>query len=552
MIKKERFLNGLTIALSVVEKVQIGIENIIAHSNRGPDKIESRKDLRNPKPYPGGLTTVLAPLLSKGRGGTWVATTGSDFERKHFHDGNIERIPFNGGYINLTEALVGEKTYTDFYKGFSPGLWFLLHLTQPFHDMPHLVYPQPSIPEEKLPAYERVNRQHVNVAMRLIKDKEGFVILNPHDYHLMLYSQLANQEMVKQGIDPGKVLMFQFMHTPIPSAENLETLIEQGHFYGPSARNLFRGLLGNHGVFVQTEEFGTNLADIFERFGLEVDDQGDGFYVVRHDLPNQTTHIRPNPTGIDTVRVREAAMQNSSILNHRDYIMSSSSGKKRLYDLIDEYRKKGYLIGGSVERLDPTKGLIPRLDALDIAFEREIRDGNKIIYIGFWPSSRGGILDKTAEDRIKEINQKYRDVLGHDAIFYKLKPIYFPHNIVLMKELDFMTVTPLDDGRNLTADEFIIAQSVKPEEQRGFLVLGPCGTKRIYSSHEIDFDEGVVMVNTLDTYVTAQRIRRAIRQKPKINQRAIDVVEKYDVNGWFTRNLEYLGHATGKRIEVVY
>jgi len=156
------------------------------------------------------------------------------------------------------------------------------------------------------------------------------------------------------------------------------------------------------------------------------------------------------------------------------------------------------------------------------------------------------------EKNIKEINEKYRDRMGHDVIYYKFDPILYPSNVQLMRELDFFTVTPLEDGRNLTADEFVMAQSIKPEAERGYLLLGNCGTQRVYRAHGLGFDEGVIHVDVTDTEGTVNQWVKALKERPKINQRTIDVVNEYDVKGWFMRNIEYLGNAIGRQIEIAY
>lgn len=535
----------------MVEKIQVSIEDIIAHSNRGPDKIESEEDLRNPKPYPGGLTTALAPLLSQGNGGTWVATTGEDFERTHFQDGRLEKVPFNGGHINFTEVLIDEKTYSDFYERFSPELWFLMHLTQPFHDMPHLAFPQPDVPQALLPSYRKVNQEHANMDAKLLEGKKGYAIVNPNDYHLMLHSTSLRHLMGQNKMDPTKVLMFQFMHTPVPVISTLENIVEQGHFVRSTATELFTGLTGNHAVLVQENEFADNLADIFRWLGLQVADEGDHNYIVHHNLQNQRTHIAANPIGIDTERVRRAALENNPEILNEYNVTSSSRQEIPVYDLIKDYKGKSYQIVASVERLDPTKGLLPRLYMIEQALDRAIDEDLRFIYIGFGPDSRGNV-SQLAMEKAEEINKEAREAWGHDIIYQKIEPMYFPHNIMLMKEADVFGITPLDDGMNLTADEDVITQSTKPQHERGSLLLGNCGAQRIFYANQLSFHNGIGYLNILDLESSVTQFLRTLRERPRLDQRSIDTVKSYDTHNWFDTNINILGHATGKQIEVVY
>lgn len=536
----------------MVESIKVSIEEVIANSNRGPDKMESEEDLRNPTPYPGGLTTALAPLLSQGNGGTWVSTTGSDFERTYFHDGNIERVPFNGGHINFTEAVVDGKTYEEFYEGFSRELWFLMHLTKPFHDLSHLAYPQPDIPQELLPSYRTVNQAHAARDIKLLEGKEGYAIVNSHDFHLMLLSRMLRQSVGESNIDPNKVLLFQFMHTPIPVVSpTLEYIVDQGHFVKDTARELFTGLTGNHAILVQEHEFADNLADIFKWLGLTVSDEGDHYYIVHHDMEHQRTHIAANPIGIDTERVRKTAMENNpEILNK--YTVTASTGQEiPVHDLIKDYKGKGYQIMASVERLDPTKGLLPRLYMIERALEKVIEEDLKFIYVGFGPDSRGNVRS-LALAKVTEINMRARQAWGHDIIYLKIEPMYFPHNIMLMKEADIYAATPLEDGMNLTVHEYVKAQSTKPERERGSLLLGNCGVQRIFYANQLGFYNGVSNLDIVDLEGSVTHFLRVLRERPKLDQRAIATVNSYDVHNWFDTNLKILGHATGKRIEVVY
>lgn len=524
---------------------RVNLEKLIINSNRGPTVFRKEEDVEDIHIYPGGLSTALASPAAQADDAVWICSTTTEFERRYFKDGRKVWVDVGMGGFYLTEALIRPDVYRDFYDGVSVEWWWLTHESQPFHAMSHTAFPKSRVPREKMEGYRKANASHAERALAVACEGKGTSLLFPQDLHLQTFSTEVQGRLTEELQE--RLLLMQFLHTPIPPAETLENALEDGSLVEDIAREMVTGTRHNHLVLTQTDRDAANLAKNFELFGYQAAKEGDLFTIRKDD--ERFTRIGANPIGIDTQAAVEEAGQRINVLsNYR--VLSSNHGDRDLRGLIESYREEGYLIGGSVERLDPTKGLLLRLQAIEKAMETAYRKGDEFIYIGFWPGDgRGTNLDYLAEQSVHRINKKAYELFGHDVIFYHFGGIDAKDARVFQRELDFFTVTPLDDGRNLTAEEYGMAQSVKNRESRGFLMLGECGTKDVYQKEGLTREDGIVYVNVLDVEETADQLVRALHDRPRASDKWTDTITKYDVNrGWMSRNLTLLGEVAGKEL----
>ena len=144
-------------------------------------------------------------------------------------------------------------------------------------------------------------------------------------------------------------------------------------------------------------------------------------------------------------------------------------------------------------------------------------------------------LDRSLKEETKRLNM----MLPGEPIIHIDKGIDPPQNYRFMKELDVMLVTPLDDGMNLVAFEYILAQKQKSPDNRGILVLGMSGALRVLRENNFGEEDGIVYVNPMKPKEAATKIFRAWDKKRKLSERVINyVVKERRVDDWAEKNIE--------------
>jgi trehalose 6-phosphate synthase len=119
------------------------------------------------------------------------------------------------------------------------------------------------------------------------------------------------------------------------------------------------------------------------------------------------------------------------------------------------------------------------------------------------------------------------------------KGIPVPQNYRFMKEVDIMLVTPLEDGMNLVAFEYILSQKYKKPEDRGILVLSTSGASRVLRERGFDEKDGIIHVNPMRTKDAGDRIIAALRTGEHLSERVITYVEKERrVDDWAEKNIQ--------------
>ena len=102
-----------------------------------------------------------------------------------------------------------------------------------------------------------------------------------------------------------------------------------------------------------------------------------------------------------------------------------------------------------------------------------------------------------------------------------------------------MLVTPLEDGMNLVAFEYILSQKYKKPEDRGILVLSTSGASRVLRERGFDEKDGIIHVNPMRTKDAGDRIIAALRTGEHLSERVITYVEKERrVDDWAEKNIQ--------------
>jgi len=314
----------------------------------------------------------------------------------------------------------------------------------------------------ELQAYYRVNLKFANEIIKLIKEDD---IIWVHDYHLIPLGCILRQKGIKNRIG-------YFLHIPFPVAEVVEMM--------PSHKEVIDCLLEYDVLGFQTEK------DVDNFYG----------YCDSHKMTNLSI-VQAFPVSID--------------LNH----FQKMNGKS-LINIPD----KKIIIG--VDRLDYTKGLLRKTKAFELFYENNPDWHNKVNYIQIAPPSRTHIdeyksLSRNLSALIGEINSKHGDISGN-VVRYTNK-LYTRSNLAkIYRDSHVGLVTPLRDGMNLVAKEYVAAQrSVDP----GVLILSQFAG----SADEL---KSALIVNPYDVGEVASSIRQALtmsleerRERHELNMEAL-------------------------------
>jgi trehalose 6-phosphate synthase len=443
------------------------------------------------KPPEGGLATaVLAALES--RGGLWYGWNGQTTSSPSL---TIERTRL--GAVEFATLPLRKQDYDEYYKGYSNRvLWPLLHLQLDRIEYRRSFYE----------GYRRVNELLAKRLEALLKPDD---LVWVHDYHLIPLGEALR----RKGI--GNPLGF-FLHVPFPPFDVVRAL--------PRYREILEALLAYDLVGFQTD---IDLHDFQNsvRHGLE-DARISPAAIVRG---SHTVTTRVFPISVDVEDVHcQARKARSSTAGRR---LSESLAGRRL------------IIG--IDRLDYSKGLPERFRAFERLLELYPDARGKVVLLQVAQPSRGDVPEyqslRRGLDRVAgEINGRFAE--------YDWVPIRYLHKgfsratvLGFLSLADVAFVTPLRDGMNLVAKEFVASQEAKAP---GALVLSELAG----AARELD---AAVLVNPYDVDDVAEGLRRAIVM-PLEERRSrygamMNVLRRSDIHRWRNRFVEDLVVAGAER-----
>lgn len=424
----------------------------------------------------GGLASAMRAAMRE-RGGLWFGWSG----KVSTNTGHVRRV--QDGLVEYATMDLSRADHDEFYAGFANrALWPLLHYR------PDLVDYQ----RKHLEGYLRVN---VMFADHLIQMLEPDDVIWVHDYHLIPLAARLRARGVKNRIG-------FFLHTPLPAAGLLIGL--------PQHRALFETLAAYDLIGLHTARDLRALEDYFlHEIGGAMRPGGR----IRA-ASGQSFRAGVFPIGIETAEVAQTAKEAAS-LEEIDQLRSSLMGR-------------ALIIG--VDRLDYSKGLPERFKSFDHLLERAPELHRKITFLQIAPPSRGTVpeyrqIRRDLERAGGHINGKYA---APDWVPIRYVNQSFPHRLLTgyYRTSRVALVTPLRDGMNLVAKEYIACQDPK---NPGVLVLS-----RFAGAAEELTD--ALLVNPADPAEVADAIERALkmplRERRQRWRAMMDVIERYDITDW--------------------
>ena len=364
----------------------------------------------------GGLEVALRPALQN-NGGVWLGwsgkvAAGNELEARSVRHKNVEYV--------ITD--LSKEGFDEYYSGFANRvLWPILHYRLDLAEFAH----------RDLGGYFKVNNHFATELEKIIETDD---LIWVHDYHLIPIADALRRRGHSNRIG-------FFLHVPLPPPEILTSL--------PNHEKLIPLLMQYDVVGFQTDGDVQNFVRYLNseydqtRQTRVFETAGEG---VTLSVNGQQTLVGSFPVGIEPQAFARAARRNEQ--------------SPLVKDLVASLGGRNLVIG--VDRLDYSKGLIQRLDAFEIFLANHSEWLGKLTYLQITPTNRLGIpeyseLQAALESAAGRINGKYGEV-SWTPIRY-VNRVYSRSVLAgLYRTARVGLVTPLRDGMNLVAKEYVAAQ----------------------------------------------------------------------------------------------
>jgi trehalose 6-phosphate synthase/phosphatase len=477
------------------------VKNVIV-SNRLPIQLSKLENSFDITPSSGGLATGVNSIRDDNS--VWIGWSGvksDEFTAKS--NNQIKKILKNQ---NLIQVELNSFEIDNYYYGLSnKSLWPLFHY---FIDYS-------KFNDNHWDTYFQVNKKFCDVVVSNI-EKNGTVWV--HDYQLMLLPKMI------RDLRPDLSIGF-FLHIPFPSYEIFRIF--------PRRKELLEGILGADLVGFHTYNYERHFLSSIKRIlRKEVN-----FNRISHD--SREIAVNTFPMGIDYEKFHNAAK------THERLKKSQESNLKKQLDLHKKSSQKGKLIL-SIDRLDYTKGIINRVKAFEIFLEKYPQYLGKVRLVMLTVPSRSDVSDyknlkKETDELVGRINGKFATV-NWTPIWYYYRAMNFDDLIDLYMNSDIAMITPLRDGMNLVAKEFVSTRV----NLDGVLIL----SEMAGASIEL-FDS--ILVNPFDLDQMSESILKALEMPAHEQKRRMLTMQKrlsrYTVQRWAKDFIDSLSKKSSINLE---
>ncbi|MEM7442525.1 MAG: alpha,alpha-trehalose-phosphate synthase (UDP-forming) [Pseudomonadota bacterium] len=437
----------------------------------------------------GGLAVAVLAALKKAGGGIWFGWSG---EVKP--DTQSEPSLFRTGRVSYATVDLSMRDFDEYYNGYANAtLWPLFHFRLDLTEFSRRTYT----------GYLRVNALFASRLAPLLEADDRLWV---HDYHLIP----LGEELRKIGLTSP---IGFFLHTPFPVPEILVAL--------PNHETLMRSLCAYDLVGLQTEKDRNALVNyLVSEAGAEILSDK----LVR--AYGRIVRIEAFPISIETEDIVK---------------MSAQAGKARQTERMRNSLQGRELIIG-VDRLDYSKGLPERLLAFQALLENYAGNRGHVTFMQIAPPTRSDVSE------YQEIRQTLETLAGHiNGAFaeYDWVPIrYLNKSFSRRNLLGFFRsakiglVTPLRDGMNLVAKEYVAAQD--PDDP-GVLILSR------FAGAASELSGGALIVNPYDIEGVAENLQHALtmplEERQDRHTTMLDILKSNSIDTWRRNFVDTLNKA---------
>ncbi|MDE5417687.1 bifunctional alpha,alpha-trehalose-phosphate synthase (UDP-forming)/trehalose-phosphatase [Labilibaculum sp. DW002] len=455
-------------------------------SNRLPVSINVENEKIELIPSVGGLATGMRSVY-KEYNGKWIGWPGlpsDDIDEKLSN--NIDRELEKEDCVSVH---LSKEEIDLYYDGFSNRtIWPLFHYFAQYIDY------DPELWE----AFVHVNQKFADKALETLEEGDTIWI---HDYQLLLVP-----EMIKSK-KPGVTVGF-FLHIPFPSFEVFRIL--------PWRKELIQGMLGADLIGFHTYDYQRHFFSSVRRLmGYEI-----SFNQIQ--IEDRVIIVDAFPMGIDYDKFKNAAT---------DIFQKPLQEKSELHRELEKY----FLLSPdrklilSIDRLDYSKGIPNRLEAFAKFLESYPEFVGKVTLIMLAVPSRGTVehyinLKKEVDELVGKVNGQFGNI-NYTPVWYFYRSMPFENLIELYSSCDVALVTPVRDGMNLVAKEYVASRT----NRTGVIILSEmAGVAKEMGE--------ALMINPNNTNEIAESIQHALNMPlDEQRERMIflqDRIKRYDVFKW--------------------
>jgi alpha,alpha-trehalose-phosphate synthase [UDP-forming] len=414
-----------------------------------------------------GLTEALDPVM-RASGGTWIAQGSGEADRQTVDSYGRVAVPPDKPEYTLHRVWLTDEEIAGFYLGFANrALWPLCHVT----GVP------PVFRDDNWKTYQKVNGIFADAVLQEIGNRRAVVLVQ--DYHFAMLSRYLKERNPRLAVG-------QFWHIPWPSRKVFSTC--------PWHKEILEGMLGNDLLGFHTGSYCNNFIESSAHsLGTRTNSRKS---VVEYK--NKTTCVEPFPISVDFDAITKQS--------------GTDAVTQEMADLRQKYNLDGKIIGLGMDRLDYTKGIPEKLQALDRLFQDYPDFRGKIVFI------EAGMPSRTEIDAYKEIVRKVDDLADSINTRYgtdTYRPVILMNwqlpadTLHALRRLSrFCVVSSLHDGMNLVSKEYVSARS----DGDGVLVL----SKFTGAAEEL---QDAVLINPYDIDEFSCKIKEAIEMPEKERRR---------------------------------
>ncbi|UYZ63796.1 bifunctional alpha,alpha-trehalose-phosphate synthase (UDP-forming)/trehalose-phosphatase [Hymenobacter weizhouensis] len=462
-------------------------------SNRLPTKVQRTSDGTLAfQPSEGGLATGLGSIYRQ-EGNVWVGWPGLVVDGEPEEQHVTEQLRQD----SMVPVFLTEAEIRDFYEGFSNStLWPTFHY-----------FPQYATYEQAhWEAYVAVNEKFCRAVLELAGPDDTIWV---HDYQLLLLPELLRRAR------PDCTIGF-FLHIPFPSYELIRVL--------PWRAELLQGMLGADLIGFHTFGYMRHfLSAVSQLLGIATQNG-------QIETPTRTVLVDAFPMGIDYERYAQVA--------------ASEEAKQHEATYREALREVRVIL--SIDRLDYTKGIAERLRAFELLLQRYPEWQGQASLLMLVVPSRDQVpqyqaLKEEIDELVGRINGQYRTI-SWTPIHYFYRSFPLEELVALYRLAQVALVTPMRDGMNLVAKEFVASKSAAGP---GVLIL----SERAGAARELS---DALIINPTSPHELAEALHEALVmpvEEQQQRQAALQaLVSQYNVFAWTQLFMDRLAYAKIKQL----
>ncbi|WP_214470918.1 trehalose-6-phosphate synthase [Mesorhizobium sp. dw_380] len=428
--------NGQSAAASLVQWSPDTLRHILAKelpdaqvivvSNREP-YIHNRKgdDIQLVVPA-SGLVSALEPI-TRACAGTWIAYGGGSADALVVDENDRIEVPPGNPSYTLRRVWLSEEEQQGYYLGFAnEGLWPLCHIA----------FTRPIFRASDWETYEAVNRKFADTVVAEARNERPIVLVQ--DYHFALLPRMIRERL-------PEAIIITFWHIPWPNSEVFSIC--------PWREKILEGLLGSSIVGFHTQFHCNNFIESVDRFlesRIEREDSAISY-------GGEISLVHAYPISIEWPPAQLGKLPDVAQCRRRI---------RERFGLAENVR---LCVG--VERLDYTKGILDRFNALDELLKLHPEWVGKVALLQIAAPSRGTLpayqqLYEECLRQADDLNQRYGRE-GYSPVLMVTEHHAQEQVYEIYRAADVCMVTSLHDGMNLVAKEFVAAR----DDEQGVLLL---------------------------------------------------------------------------------